>query len=403
MDDDLFERARAMLIQDVVAQRGGRLIGGGDRRRSHCPLCGGGEASKSTPLSVDVRRGLFKCFSCGAGGDAVRFEQIAGAHATAADAARALTGDREGELSVVSRYMAKRHRASSASDALAIVDSAAVAKWMRSAAVAADDSSPVAMWLAARGLKPDGVPGALARLGWLRAAPVSAWRVRFPADAVRPPDSVGVCPAMVAGLVDATGAAVDAVHVTYLADGGRSKADLRRRDGSAMPSRKMYGSVHRACFALTDLHGAGPLIVGEGIETVWALAQELALAGPVRAVAVLSLDNLQGGILTDDARAFRLDAPLADPDRAPFVMAMPGAVIIAVDADMSPVKMTVRERRGGKPVQRLLTAMDRAQLCGTLAAQAWRRAGASDVRVMRPRLGMDFNDVVAQRRMGAPS
>jgi DNA primase len=186
------------------------------------------------------------------------------------------------------------------------------------------------------------------------------------------------------------------IHVTYLSADGRAKAGLRRSDGSPAPARKFFGEARGAAFLLTDLDGPGPLIVGEGLETVWAVAGRFAAAGKhFRALATLSLANLQGSPLVHrDKGAFRLDAPRSDPDRLPFVVADAGDVIIAIDSDMAPVKARVCLSRRSPPVVRLLSSIERAELCGALASQAWTRAGAASVRIMRPRIGQDFNDAV---------
>jgi DNA primase len=387
--DNLFARAKAVSIADVVAAHGGRLRGG-DRRRGFCVLCRAGEQSGSGPFSVDVRAGLFKCWACGAAGDVVRFEQLAGGWGSPLVAARVLLGEGGGEAQRVRPVAPARGERPPAND-VPMVDGAAVAAWMVANSVPGL-ATPVFDWIASRGLMPLAIGGAIDRLRWCPRAPVAAWFVREAADARRPPASVPVCGAMVAPLVLNDLQPAGAVHVTYLSPDGSRKADLRRRDGSPMPARKMFGSVKRACFPLTDLSLPGPLIVGEGIETVWAYAQTQ--SRDVRAVAVLSLDNLQGGVVLDDADAFRIDAPVPDGAKAPFTIPAAGDVIILVDADMNPVPATVRNGRRGKPERVRLTSLQRAELCGALAAQAWQRAGARSVTVVRPRLGHDFNDAL---------
>jgi DNA primase len=392
--DDLFARAKAVDLVRVVASHGGKLRVAGEKARGQCPLCLNGK--RSAAFVVDRRKGLFYCFSCGAGGDAVKFELLAGGWGNMADAARALLGEARGDAArvVAPRPAPWRYVPEARGDAV-FVDGAAVAAWLSEHSVPGM-ASPVFDWLAARGLMPLAIDGAIDRLRWCSSAPVAAWAVRGPGDDVRPPAGVPRCGAMVAPLMRPDGAggmvSAGAAHVTYLAPGGRAKADLRRRDGSAMPSRKMFGAARGAGFPLTDLDGPGPLLVGEGIETVWAVAQ--GWDGPVRAVAVLSLDNLQGGVVKDEAGSWRIDAPEADPDKPPFTIAGAGDVVILCDADMAPVPAVVRDGRRGKPVTVRLTALQRAELCGALAAQAWLRAGATSVRAIRPRLGLDFNDAV---------
>jgi hypothetical protein len=70
-------------------------------------------------------------------------------------------------------------------------------------------------------------------------------------------------------------------------------------------------------------------------------------------------------------------------------------VVVLVDADMKPLRnQKVQARRGEKPVRRDISGLERAEICASLAAQAWRRAGASSVRCVRPRMGNDFNDEI---------
>ncbi|MCZ2153786.1 MAG: hypothetical protein LC114_07785 [Bryobacterales bacterium] len=49
------------------------LKGTEHRARAACPLCG---ASNPSTLSVDFNKGLFHCFRCGSGGDAISFERV---------------------------------------------------------------------------------------------------------------------------------------------------------------------------------------------------------------------------------------------------------------------------------------------------------------------------------------
>jgi hypothetical protein len=47
---------------------------------------------------------------------------------------------------------------------------------------------------------------------------------------------------------------------------------------------------------------------------------------------VLSLTNLQGGVVRDAEGSFRIDAPIADPAKPPFVRAGEAEVILAAQA-----------------------------------------------------------------------
>jgi hypothetical protein len=145
---------------------------------------------------------------------------------------------------------------------------------------------------------------------------------------------------------------------------------------------------------LSPKQGPGPLIVGEGIESTLSAMQ---LYGqPCRGVAALSLGALQGGWVLD--RFGRLDptAVAADPERPAFTWPDQDRVLIAVDRDMKPIEVKVR-KLGGGTARRRLEAEDRARICAGLAVQAWKAAGANDVRVIAPGAGRDFNDELLAR------
>ena len=65
-------------------------------------------------------------------------------------------------------------------------------------------------------------------------------------------------------------------------------------------------------------------------------------------------------------------------------------MLIAVDRDMSPVKVKIR-KLGGGTAEHFLDAEERARICAGLAVQAWKAAGANRVRAIAPAAGRDFN------------
>lgn len=159
---------------------------------------------------------------------------------------------------------------------------------------------------------------------------------------------------------------------------------------------------------LTPPAGEGPLLVGEGFESVLSAA---VLAGePVRCVAALSLSALQGGWAADKYDRVDPDSPRADaeapaffwpePERAPW-----GEVRICVDRDMKTITRKCR-KAGGGTWKRPLDAEARARVCASLAEQHWRRAlqaapgtngGRTIVRAWAPGPGRDFNDELRAR------
>lgn len=366
--DDIFARARAVSIIEAVRARGGNLRARGDAARGACPLCGAGEKSKSSPFSAKVKDGLWKCHGCGQSGDVIKFEQLAGGHDGPLAAARALVGDDRRPLAAA--RVARPERAEPEPET---VDSAEVARFILAGTVPAAGTI-VEAWLWARGLDPHALPGALdAGLMFHPACPVRAWAVG--ADAA----SVPVRPAMIAPISGPDGRPWPACHVTYLAADGRAKADLKT-------TRKMFGRMAGGAVWLCRAVGSNPLVVGEGIESAWALGQSL---GARSVAATLSLDNLQGGAIRSPNGELMLP-PAADPARPPFLVPGSRDVVIGIDADMSPVRVHVR---AGGVVRRdvVLGSRARAELCAQLATQHWRRIGAAP-RALRPDWGQDFND-----------
>jgi hypothetical protein len=367
--DDLFARARAVSIVQAAHGRGVTLRVRGDGARGPCALCRAGEKSRSAPFSAKVKDGLWKCHGCGQSGDVIRFEQLAGGHDGPLSAARALVGD--AARPAAAPRVARPERQQAEAEAVASVD---VARMMLAEAVSAVGTI-VEAWLWARGLDPNGLPGGVSGLRFHPAFPVRAWAVG------QGPDDVQRLPAMVAPICGPDGRPWPACHVTYLSRDGRAKADVRT-------ARKMFGSVAGGAVWLCREAGANPLVVGEGIESAWALGQ----ARRARSVAaVLSLDNFQGGAMRDPGGALMLP-PVADPARPPFLV--PGArdVLLGIDADMRPIRVKVRA--GGVVRDQVeLGARARADLCAQLAAQHWRRIGAAP-RAVRPDWGQDFNDAM---------
>ena len=92
----------------------------------------------------------------------------------------------------------------------------------------------------------------------------------------------------------------------------------------------------------------------------------------------------------------------ADPERPAFTWPEPpeapwGEVLVCVDRDMKPIRVKARRATGGT-CQREIDGEARARICGALALQAWRRAGASAARIIGPSAaGRDFNDELRAR------
>jgi len=369
----------ALVGRQVKLRRAGRGYSG------LCPF----HQEKSPSFTVSDEKGFFHCFGCGAHGDIFEFV-MATEGLSFPDAVREL--DTAGLLAVRRTEPTPAPIAEKERKSHDRVSTTTVGRWLWQTSVPARGEL-VEAWLRSRGLDPDGIPGALDELRFHPRAVWSPWKVH---------EDPGSCwlkaPAMIAGIRDAEGH-VRSVHVTYLSRDGSAKAHLPAyENGEAREARKIFGPVNgHAVWLLGSPAGprTGKLIVGEGIETTWAVAQRLiANRQEIRAAAALNLNNLQGYPQRDDRGAIPLWNLQADFERSCFTVRDPGPVVVLVDADMKPLEMMVQDTRGGRRLKRPLIAIERADLCGSLACQQWRHAGAHSVSAVRPRVGMDFNDAL---------
>lgn len=379
-DPDLFPRALA--AADIAAIAGVKLFRAGKRLRGPCPLCGASQTKRSGgAFSVDPAAKVWKCWACGEGGDAVTLEHKLNSRPgeTLRDAARRLAGEDRGGAPRPARSAPPRPAADTEDERW---KRASAAQLWRTGAPAA--GSPVETYLRARGIC--GRPLELA----LR-------QLRFSPEAYHSgPAEGGVrLPAMV-GLVRAPAGPTGGVHVTYLAPDGRAKT-------ARTPAKRMWGPQARdgapGGVWLTHPSAPGPLVAAEGIES--ALSAAVLLGRPCRVVAALALERLQGGWLADRWGRYDPDCVAADPDRPAFTWPEPpdapwGEVLVCVDRDMSPIRVKAR-KAGGGTWKRPVDGDERARICGALAVQAWRRAGASAARTLAPGAGRDFNDELRER------
>jgi DNA primase len=373
-------RARVSLVaRSVKLQRAGRGF------KALCPF----HQERTPSFTVSDERGFYHCFGCGAHGDVFRWVQETQG-LDFPDAVRRLAEDSIGDSALAPAQRQGRRGV----EERVPVPSSEAGRWIWRTSVPARGTI-VEAWLGARALDPEAafLPGspAIDRLRFHSACPAGSW-----VHGADPRRHWLTAPAMVAPIVDATGA-VRGVHCTYLSSDGRRKADFPpKRDGEARETRKIFG---RAAGLAVWLAGPGapgpPLIVGEGIETSWSYAQDF--VRPARVAAALSLDNLQGREKRLRDGSVPLWRPQSDPERSVFTISDPGDVIVLVDADMKPLRdQKVQLARGARPVRADISPLQRAELCADLAAQAWRRAGARRVATVRPPMGHDFNDLAME-------
>lgn len=381
-DVSLFDRARE--AADIAAVAGVPLFRAGRRLRGECPLCGASKGKRAGgAFTVDPDGKVFKCFACDAGGDVVRLEQLLGG-GSAADAAGRLAGS----APAAPRRPAPERTAREQDETRWKAQTAA-SLWRRASRAA---GTPVETYLRHRGI---GGPVLAAALERLRFHPAAYHSGSGPGE-VR-------LPAMVAVVVtpgERGARMTGGVHVTYLAPDGRGKT-------ARQPAKRMWGPQGRdgrpGMVWLSDPRGEGPLIVAEGIES--GLSAAMLAEGPARVAATLSLRALQGGWLADAWGRVNPDCPRADPEHPAATWPVEalggeGEVVLAVDRDMSPIKVKTRRPTGGT-VERVLDAEARARICAALAVQHWTAAGARRVRTIAPGMGRDFNDELRARHAPA--
>ena len=368
----LFEDARNV---DLVEYAGTltKLKRAGREWRGACPLCGAGAKSSTPPFAVNPDKRVWVCHvGCvnPPGGDVIDLVQQMRPGSTPKEAAAWLIG---ADMSKLTPSAPKPRETPKASPVAAAI-------WRESVPAA---GTIVEAYLAARWISAGVIAATIDRLRFHPRAPhtwdadARAWSVRAPAMIVRPETVDGP---------------VDGVHATYLRPDGSGKADLS-------PAKRMWGAQldaegRRGGAWLIGPDGAGPLVVGEGIETVLSVCSMKGTR--CRAVAALSLGGLQGGVLHDEDGALDLRRPQPDPDRKPFAWPNPGEVWIAVDHDMAPVDVVARNIRG-RICRFRLDATGRAELCARVAGRAWRGVGASPVKLLTPPRGQDFSNVLSVR------
>lgn len=411
-------RARVAAVKQRVALSAliGRTVKLVRRGREFAGLCPFHQ-ERSPSFTVVDERDFYHCFGCGAHGDAIRFV-MDHEGVEFREALERLEQDAGlAQESATRRQTEKRQRPNSYVDGR----NAAAMVW-REALPARGTIAE--RWEESRGLDP-AASGALDVCRFHPRCPASLWRTwERPADARRS------APALVAPILRVSGRrgeralSLAGVHVTFLAPDGRGKAYFepwKDRQGKLVhpPRRVMWGAAARGAVlmparplpqgldpdqikeSLVELLDApGVLVVGEGRESTLSLA---AREPEVRlACATLSLGNLEGvPVRVGKSSAVPLWNLRGEPELgAPFTVAEPGRVLIGVDADMKPTQpLWVQEARGSVPVRRVLNSRERSDKCAALAAWHWRRAGAEWVRVARPPMGADFNDL--DREMAA--
>lgn len=392
MAADVFAEARQRYRVEDVA--GVVLVPVGAGFRGACPLCKASAEKKKRDLAtgafqVDSSGARWKCHSCTPRWhDVVDLEhRLRSAHdETPRDAALRLVGElparvRSGGTTDAVRDTQAADQIARKERSRAFKAAMAVSLWREGLPSL---GTPVETYLRARGITGAALSAMLMQLRYHPAAYHSG-------DRARPTTA----PAMI-GLIMTPDGPTGGVHVTYLASDGRKKSDLA-------PSRKVWGPTTRLDESgiarpggvwLTSPNAPGPLIVGEGLETVASAGTMIGI--PCRMVATLSLDALQGAYLTDGRGRVDLSDLQPDPMLPAFTWPEPehepwGAPILCIDRDMRPIRIRVAGP-DNEDEEEVLQADGRAVLCAALSAAAWIISGARWLAFAVPPPAMDIND-----------
>ena len=287
VDDDIVRVREATNLRDVVSQYV-QLKRVGRRWVGLCPF----HAEKTGSFNVNEENGLFKCFGCGKGGDAITFVREI-EHLDFVGAVEWLAG----KAGITLRYTEKREDEGRKRRARLIDAMTKAVDWYHARLLTGDDAGPARGYLRSRGLDGDVVREY--RLGW---AP-EGWDTL--ARELRLPDDVLIDTGL--GFLNRRGGQTDAFRGRLLfpifdtsgdpvAFGGRilpggDGPKYKNSSGSAIydKSKVLYGLN----WAKGDVVNADEVVVCEGYTDVIGMAR----AGVTTAVATcgtaLTVDHLQ--------------------------------------------------------------------------------------------------------------
>lgn len=378
---DLFDRARSALKLEDLAGKLVKLRQVGNEARGTCPVCGASPSSGSV-FKVDVVKQTWRCFGCERFGDVVDLHALT-TGMTLAEAARDLAGPAPATGVVKVRDDTPK-------------DDDRKARIARMAADMISQAGSIVRtlgerYLLGRGIDPEIVERLDAPL--FHAAAPHSWN----------PDARvwRTAPAIVLRIVT-PGGGTGGCHVTYLdAAGGKSKLSPAKLMWGDQAEETAAGRRRGGAWLIGGFPTPGDLVIGEGMETSLALASWLWRGGKREfgVAAALSLNALQGGVQRDDDGAVDMAAPMGDAASPAFTWPpchtadqQPPHVSIAIDRDMSPIKIRGRTGRG-RLVDYELDAEARARLCARLSKAAWQSAGWRASAVL-PRPNGDWNDTL---------
>jgi len=233
------------------------------------------------------------------------------------------------------------------------------------------DCKAFRMWLRVRGLDADAMPEALGRLRAYQRAPYGDGR-----------DG----PAVLVPLVRGELGEPEALAVLPLFEGAET-------------IRGFVGDPAGAVAHLAGDAAQGALLVATDFQDAWALGSGAAESGDDVAVVLAPTPRAFSGEALGDKWG-RIDprTPHGDPAHGPWTLRAERPVYLAVRGDLRTGELKYRRTFGGTG-RVVLHGEDAAQFHGGLARQAWVRAGANPVRILRPSAGVGFNS--GRRGVGA--
>ena len=237
-----------------------------------------------------------------------------------------------------------------------------------------DDARPadcraVRSWFKALGLDPDAIPGGLGSLRAMQRAPLGEGE-SGPAVLIPLGSGVGGHEWDDAGGVEA---------LAIMPIGGKGRI------------RGFVGDPRGRVASLSAIPADGTLLVGLDFADVWTLGQNAYENGhELGLILAPTIRTFAGGVLADRFDRVNPNAPYADPENPPWTLPGERAVFLAVRSDLRTGEIRRRRTMGG--TERLVLSEDAAaRFFGGLAEQAWQRAGANPVRIMRPSHGAGFS------------
>lgn len=257
LNHELKEKVKSRVrIEDVAALRIRGMKRAGNYFKALCPF----HADKNPSFHIDTRKNRYRCYACGAHGDAIQFlmeiDDISFREAVLQLAEFCGFIETPGKAAILKKKLPPRPLTPEEETAADLHEIEKARTLYRSAVPA--QGTLIETYLRGRGIEPARLPaGVMLQLRFAPAVPY--WHTP---DNKMKPSIIGHYPAMIAPLQD-NERAIQGAHITYLKPDGRSKIELRV-NGKKLPSKKMKGKPWGCAIRLGP---AAPLMVfSEGIE-----------------------------------------------------------------------------------------------------------------------------------------